>query len=142
MSNIHNVYLTTTRDMKDRIIPEITFSLVKYKVRGAAILNKWDGGTSAIIMKPFEFSAEGIESEDDFLEIIKSLLNDNGFGCQNIKGAYVEIYGVYEAKENKHYVNAESEIYIKETFVDKDPYKLTDEETALAYDAFNYHSSH
>lgn len=142
MSNIHNVYLTTTRDMKDRIIPEITFSLVKYKVRGAAILNKWDGSTSVIIMKPFEFSAEGIESEDNFFEIIKSLLNDNGFGCRDIKGAYVEIYGVYGTKNNEHNVDAESEIYIKETFVDKELYTLTDEETALAYDAFNYHSSH
>lgn len=142
MSNIHNVYLTTTRDMKDRIIPEITLSLVKYKVRGAAILNKWDGGTSAIIMRPFEFSAEWIESEDDFFKIIKSLLNDNGFGCQNIKGAYVEIYGVYGTGNNEQNVDAESEIYIKETFVDKEPYELTDEETALAYDAYNYHSSH
>lgn len=140
MSNIHNVYLTTTRDMKEQIIPEITLSLTRYKIRGAAVLNSWDESTGAIIMKPFEFSAEGIKSEDAFIEIIKSLLNDNGFGCRDIKGAYVEIYGIYETKNNEHNVNAESEIYIKETFVDKDPYKLTDEETALAYDAFNYNS--
>lgn len=140
MSNIHNVYLTTTRDMKERIIPEITFSLTRYKIRGAAVLNNWNEHTGAIIMKPFEFSAEGIDSEDAFIKIIKSLLNDNGFGCRDIKGAYVEIYGVYEVKENEHYINAESKIYIKEIFVDKDPYKLTEEETALAYDTFNYGS--
>jgi hypothetical protein len=140
MSNIYNVYLTTTRDMKERIIPEITFSLARYKIRGAAVMSEWSDRTGAIIMKPFEFSAEGIDSEDAFIEIIKSFLNDNGFGCRDIKGAYVEIYGVYEAKENEHYIHAESEIYIKEMFVDKDPYKLTEEETALAYDAFNYGS--
>jgi len=67
----------------------ITLKKTGYYIKGIAIIKDWWGQTGWIEMEPFTLSRINEK------EIIKNL-NDNGFGCQEIEGAIVDIFELYE----------------------------------------------
>jgi hypothetical protein len=87
-----------------------------------------DNGVGSIKMNDFMFSAEGIESEDQFMEIIASLLNDNGFGSKEIRGAYIEIFAIYRGP-------GKTQSFIKSDFIAKRG-TLSTAEKELAYNTY------
>jgi hypothetical protein len=72
---------------------ELLFS--GYEVTGFAAIRCWDDSDGIIKMKPFFVDSENIHNEYEFEDKLKSLLNDNGFGCKDIIGAYVNIFASY-----------------------------------------------
>ena len=77
---------------------------------------------SAIKMKTFDIDANGIKSEAEFVDIIESLLNDNGFGCKAIIGAFVEVWSVYTG------FNTQAKQFAKDMFVIKPGESLSEKE--------------
>jgi hypothetical protein len=128
MSNLYNIYRTTTEDSKTQIPGHITLQLKEYLIRGAAIITTMDNAIGSIKMNDFMFSAEGIESEDQFMEIIASLLNDNGFGSEEIRGAYIEIFAIYRGP-------GKTQSFIKSDFIAKRG-TLSTAEKELAYNTY------
>lgn len=99
-------------NVKDKI--ELRF--MGYHVEGGAVLQLWGGETSFIQMKPFDIDASNISNEDELNEIIKSLINDNGFGCQSIMGAFICLYANYSNED----VYTGTKIHIKDYYLNKD----------------------
>ena len=95
------------------IKPSIELTLDHYQIRGAALIYTWCDVRSAIKMKTFDIDAKGIQSEKEFVDIIESLLNDNGFGCKAIIGAFVEVWAVYTG------FNTQAKQFAKDMFVIK-----------------------
>ena len=121
----------TTAD--EPIDMNVSLNLDHYLIKGAAGIKAWGGNEiGSIIMRPFEIDASGIQSEEEFMAIVASLLNDNGFGCEYIKGAYVEIWAVYEG------FDTEAKKFAKDAFVNKPGYELTDKEKSFLEEAFLY----
>lgn len=82
-------------------------------------------------MQEFSIDPNGLKDFDEMKEIIKSLLNDGGFGCESIIGGYVHIWASYTCNtiNAKHYVDS--------IFVEKDG-KLTEEYKVLLSDVDSY----
>lgn len=102
--------------------PSIKLTLDHYHIRGTALINTWCDTRSAIKMKTFDIDANGIKSETEFVDIIESLLNDNGFGCKAIIGAFVEVWSVYTG------FNTEAKQFAKDMFVTKTGESLSEKE--------------
>lgn len=67
----------------------LTLKLTGYTIKGFSYVTLWDNTSGCISMKPFQVTENKLE------EILKGI-NDNGFGCQCIDEADVEIYENYE----------------------------------------------
>ena len=67
-------------------------------------------------MKPFDIDATDISNEDELNEIIKSLINDNGFGCKSIMGAFIVLYANYSNED----IYTGTKIYVKDYYLNKD----------------------
>lgn len=65
-------------------------------------------------------------------EIIKSLINDNGFGCQNIMGAYIVLYANYSNKD----VYCGTKIYLKNYYLNKDVIETPEKYIKIAEDTW------
>lgn len=119
----------------DNIKDKIELRFVGYQVEGEAVLEHWGGETGFIQMKPFNIDADDISSEDELNEIIKSLINDNGFGCQRIMGAFIVLYTVYSNQD----VYTGTKIYVKNYYLNKDvietPQKYIDMAEEMWYEA-------
>lgn len=119
----------------DNIKDKIELHFVGYQVEGEAVLEHWGGETGFIQMKPFNIDADDISSEDELNEIIKSLINDNGFGCQRIMGAFIVLYAVYSNQD----VYTGTKIYVKNYYLNKDvietPQKYIDMAEEMWYEA-------
>jgi hypothetical protein len=102
-------------NIKDKI--ELRFT--GYHVEGEAVLQHWSGGTGFIQMKPFDVDASNISNEDELNEIIKSLINDNGFGCQRIMGAFIVLFAKYSNEDEL----AGTKIHVKDYYLNKDVIK-------------------
>ena len=105
-----------------QIHPNITLSFDRYYVRGTALIENWCGSRSCVKMKSFDVPANGLQAENEITDIIISLLNDNGFGCKAIIGAFVEIWAVYTG------FNTEAKTFVKDEFVTKPGEKMLDRE--------------
>jgi hypothetical protein len=68
----------------------ITLEKTGYVVKGTALLSLWGGGSGTIEMKPIYCNT---------LTKLETLLNDNGFGCESIDGAIVDIYENFQGYE-------------------------------------------
>jgi hypothetical protein len=68
-----------------------TLKLIGYYITGTADLTLWGGGNASIDMKPIK-----VDKLPEDLQELKSELNDNGFGVQEINGAIIDIYEYYE----------------------------------------------
>lgn len=110
---------------------EIKLSLENYEIHGEAIITSWDDTVGSIKMNKFEIPAEGISSDEEFKNIIISLLNDGKFGAKDIKGAYVEVYAKYSGITTAKFP-------VTEFFVEKPGFKLSEKERELAYNTFLY----
>lgn len=99
-------------NIKDKI--ELRF--MGYHIEGEAVLQHWGGEIGFIQMKPFDIDASDISNEDELNEIIKSLINDNDFGCQSIMGAFIILYANYS---NEDVFNG-TKIHVKEFYLNKD----------------------
>ncbi len=66
---------------------KVTLNHVGYYISGLSDLTLWGGGNANIEMKPFTVKR---------LREIRTKINDNGFGVQNINGAICDVYDLYE----------------------------------------------
>ena len=67
--------------------------------------------------EPFDIEATDISNEEELNENIKSLINDNGFGCQSIMGAYIVLSANYS---NKDVCIGGIKIHVKDYYLNKD----------------------
>lgn len=100
----------------------ITLNFDHYHVKGTALIETWSGIRSCIKMRSFDIPADGIQSENEFMDIIVSLLNDNEFGGKAIIGAFVEIWAVYTG------FNTEAKTFVKDEFVTKPGEEMSEKE--------------
>lgn len=100
----------------------VTLNFDHYHVKGTALIETWCGVRSCVKMKSFDVPADGLQSENEVMDIIVSLLNDNEFGCKAIIGAFVEIWAVYTG------FNTEAETFVKDEFVTKPGEKMSEKE--------------
>ena len=100
----------------------VTLNFDHYHVKGTALIETWCGVRSCVKMKSFDVPADGLQSENEVIDIIVSLLNDNEFGCKAIIGAFVEICAVYTG------FNTEAETFVKTEFVTKPGEKMSEKE--------------
>jgi hypothetical protein len=100
----------------ENIKDKIEMHFTGYHVEGEAVLQHWGGETGFIKMKPFDIDASNISNEDELNEIIKSLINDNGFGCQRIMEAFIVLYPKYSNEDKL----ASTKIHVKEYYLNKD----------------------
>lgn len=100
----------------------VTLNFDHYHVKGTALIETWCGVRSCVKMKSFDVPADGLQSENEVMDIIASLLNDNEFGCKAIIGAFVEIRAVYTG------FNTEAETFVKDEFVTKPGEKMSEKE--------------
>jgi len=70
---------------------EITLKRKGIRVKGTAYLKEWGGGKGNIEMDTVDLIGGKITKE----RILKCI-NDAGFGCEEITGAYIDIYELYE----------------------------------------------
>lgn len=69
----------------------VTLKQIGIQVQGEAMLNLWGGGKGTIDMESY-FLPLGKATKTNILRCV----NDNGFGCESIESAYIDIYDVYE----------------------------------------------
>ena len=100
----------------------VTLNFDHYHVKGTALIETWCGVRSCVKMKSFDVPVDGLQSENEVMDIIVSLLNDNEFGCKAIIGAFVEIWAVYTG------FNTEAETFVKDEFVTKPGEKMSEKE--------------
>ena len=74
------------------------------------------GEIGFIRMKPFDIDASNVSNENELNEIIKSKINDNGFGCQTIIGAFIVLHANYSNED----IHAETKIHINDYYLNKD----------------------
>lgn len=110
--------------------PSIKLTLDHYQIRGTALIHTWCDDRSVIKMKTFDIDANGIQSEKEFVDIIESRLNDNGFGCKTIIGAFVEVWTVYTG------FNTQAKQFAKDMFVIKSGESLSEKEKYFLEDCF------
>jgi hypothetical protein len=118
-TNSNLFYISTETGIVE---PSIKLTLDHYQIRGAALIHTWCDNRSAIKMAPFDIDANGIQSETEFVNIIESQLNDNGFGCKSIIGAFVEVWTVYTG------FNTQAKQFAKDMFVIKPGESLSEKE--------------
>jgi hypothetical protein len=104
------------------IYPNITLNFDHYYVRGTALIHNWCDDRSCVKMKSFEVPADGLQSENEVTDIIVSLLNDNGFGCKAIIGAFVEIWAIYTG------FNTDAKQFVKDMIVTKPGETMSEKE--------------
>jgi hypothetical protein len=76
---------------------ELSLQFRGYMVRGEATLHLWGGGEGFIDMKPSFIPKDKLSHT-----LIKRSVNDNGFGCESITQAVVDIYKVYGPVSNPY----------------------------------------
>ena len=87
-----------------------------YHVEGKVVIHHWLGEIGFIRMKPFDIDASNVSNEDELNEIVKSKINDNGFGCQTIMGAFIILHANY----SNEYIHTETKIHVKDYYLNKD----------------------
>jgi hypothetical protein len=124
------------------IVPEtIDMTFDKFIINGFTVINNWGGGSGIVKMQEFSIDPNGLKDFDEMKEIIKSLLNDGGFGCESIIGGYVHIWASYTSKVDSfgqrfgRTINAKG--YVDSIFVEKDG-TLTKEYKDLLLDFDSY----
>jgi len=79
------------------IVPkEITIPFSHFLVIGTAHLSLWGGETGSIEMSPTTIESNGHKVPPE--DVIATAINDNGFGCESIIEAQVDVYAVYGKK--------------------------------------------
>lgn len=68
-----------------------------YMLKGETTLKLWGGGESFIEMKEAFIPKNKLSHT-----LIKRSVNDNGFGCEAITGAIVDVYKVYGPPSNQY----------------------------------------
>jgi hypothetical protein len=68
-----------------------TINQIGIVIGGEATLSLWGGGTGTIEMEKYFLPNEHV-SKDNILRCV----NDNGFGCENIDSAEIDIYIKYD----------------------------------------------
>jgi hypothetical protein len=80
-----------------KIEKEITLALTSFRITGIAYLQLWGGNSVTIDMKPTTILATNSTIPSD--EELASCINDNGFGCETITEAEINLYAVYGTHE-------------------------------------------
>jgi hypothetical protein len=97
-------------------IPDtIELQHIGYNVTGTAAINLWGGETAFIDMGPICIE-QTVKDDKELYDLIREHLNDNGFGCERILGAHVDIYAVYSNRD----VYTSTKVYIEHLWLDKD----------------------
>jgi hypothetical protein len=89
--------------MNTPVLPEVAAKIELafdgYVVQGVAVINTWGDTESAVQMERIFIPGEDVSTEAELIERIKMNINDGGFGCQDIYGAYVVIFARYDSKD-------------------------------------------
>mgnify|MGYP007111769513 CR=1 FL=1 len=114
----------------------------KFIINGFTAINNWGGGSGIVKMQEFSIDPNGLKDFDEIKEIIKSLLNDGGYGCESIIGGYVHIWASYTSKayvfgQTKMGQTITAKRYVDSIFIEKDG-KLTEEYKDLLLDVDSY----
>ena len=112
---------------------KIELLFYNYLVSGEAVIQHWDDSIGIIRMKNFNINPDDLKSSDEFEEVIKSLLNDNGFGCKDIIGAYVNIFASYINVGNA----GTYDMWVKDMFIEKLEGRFTAEMKRIAFESFS-----
>ena len=97
-------------------IPDtITLNHMGYNVTGTVAINLWGGETAYIDMEPI-YIEQAVKDAEALYDLIREDFNDNGFGCEKILGAHVDIYAVYSNRD----VYTSTKVYIEHLWLDKD----------------------
>ena len=73
---------------------QLVLNRIGYYITGEATLNLWDGGTGTINIEPTILKTNKVPTKEDILKA--HAINDNGFGCESIDEANIDIYEMYE----------------------------------------------
>lgn len=122
------MYQTTYPD--GNLIPaKLEFNLKKYEVTGSSLIEDMEGNKRTLMMKPFEFSAEGIKNEIELELIIRSLINSNRIEYKKIRGANISIFAIYE---NENLPELKKDFLVRNEIVSKSlQHPLTKEEIEM-----------
>ena len=71
-------------------LKQLSLDFKGYEIKGEAVISMWGGGFGNIEMGPCFISEKELTHNR-----LKQCVNDNGFGCEHIAEAYVDIYRVY-----------------------------------------------
>lgn len=82
---------------------EITLKLTEIEISGTATLNLWGGGSGSIEMEKYKLPVDKA-TKDNILRCV----NDNGFGCESIQSAEIDISANYQGKK----------VYMRTLYVD------------------------
>ena len=80
----------------------LTLEAVGYRFTGTACVIDWYDDHCTIEMKPFNIYFSEFNTHDEFMNLLKERLNDNGFGVQDIRGALVDEFMIYSDPNNKY----------------------------------------
>ena len=86
----------------------LTCQFTHLYVRGYCKILSWDNNLGIIQMMPFKITQDELQSGNLPLELIKSKVNDGGFGSQEIISFHVMIDACYEHDARQYIVD---EIY-------------------------------
>ena len=78
----------------------ITLTFCGFVCRGSAKISFWGGGSGTIDMNSWCFDAEDCNAlySAPVLKMIADGINDDGFGCESIDSADIDIYGIYKGE--------------------------------------------
>jgi hypothetical protein len=112
---------------------KIEMELLKYRIKGIALVNTWSDTVGCIPFTPFEIGADDITSKEEFFEHIKENINDGGFGSKDIYGAYIVINAVYI----NNVMVGSAEFSVDDTFIECNGYKLTEDQKDSLLEAWS-----
>jgi hypothetical protein len=81
---------------------QLVLNQIGYYITGEATLNLWGGGKGTINIEPTILKTNKVPTKEDILKA--NAINDNGFGCESIDEANIDIYEVYERDTLGDYV--------------------------------------
>ena len=80
----------------------LTLEAVGYRFTGTACVIDWYDNYGRIEMKPFNIYFSEFNNHDEFMNLLRERLNDNGFGVQYIRGALVDEFMIYSDPNDKY----------------------------------------
>ena len=80
----------------------LTLEAVGYRFTGTACVIDWYDNYGRIEMKPFNIYFSEFNNHDEFMNLLRERLNDNGFGVQDIRGALVDEFMIYSDLNDKY----------------------------------------
>ncbi len=112
----------------------LTLEAVEYKFTGTACVIDWYDNSGSIKMKPFSIYFSEFNTHEEFMNLLKERLNDNGFGVQDIRGALVDEFMIYSDPNDKYAPEYEIPINYEIVVNADDDKPISDDEINMMYE--------